>query len=60
MHRRVSGGPVADAGKLGDSDAQVAVGAARQRFVEQPCFKQHAQSADQVTALDAGITHKEA
>ena len=33
--------------------------AARQRLVEQSGLEQHAQAADQIAALDAGITHQE-
>ena len=59
MHRRMSGGRVAHARKLRDADAEIAVGAAPQRFVEQARFEQHAQPTHEVAALDAGIAHQE-
>ena len=50
---------VAHTRQLGEANAQVAVRATRQRLVEQPGFEQHAQSTDQVAALDAGIARQE-
>ena len=57
---RLGDGAVADARQFRDADAQIAVGAAWQRFVEQAGFEQHAQPADQVAGLNSGISCKEA
>ena len=51
MNGRMSGDAVADAGQLRDADAEIAVRAARQRFVEQTRFEQYAQPANKVAGL---------
>ena len=55
MNGRMSGDAVTDAGQIRDADAEIAVRAARQRFVEQARFEEHAQPASKVAGLDAGI-----
>ena len=59
VHRRKRGCAVADAGQVRDADAQVPVRAARQRLVEQACFEQDAQPADDIAGLDAGVPGQE-
>ena len=60
MNGRMGGDAVTHTGQIRDADTEVTVRAAQQRFVEQARFKQHAEPADQVAALDAGIACQEA
>ncbi len=59
MDRRFQGGAVAQAGQFRQADAEVAVGATRQRFIEHAGFEQRAQAHHQVAALNSGIADQE-